>query len=169
MTIEDFLSKINKKEPPAQESSVTGFERTVGHSLPKDYRDFLIQCNGGHVGGRLWFKGPTPNGDSADAGIHHIGGFRNESYFSLGQKHVTYQVNNLWIPKDLIWIMDDPFGNAICLGISEKYRGQVYFWDHENISKEDEWDGRVESARNLQLLSNTFGEFIAGLKERKRN
>ena len=137
------------------------FEADIGQRLPFDYRQFLIHSNGGHVGGRYWFKGPTPEGKAADAGVHHIGGFRPESHFSLVSNRKCYQGR---IPSVLIWIMDDPFGNAICLGIKGDQRGRVFFWDHENEPDDEEWDGQVETAGNLQLLANSFTEFVAGLR-----
>ena len=59
--------------------------------------------------------------------------------------------------------MDDPFGNAICLGVTGVHRGQVYFWDHENMPDPELWDGSVQTAGNLDLLANSFTDFVAGL------
>ena len=159
MTPDLFLEAIDKKLAPAPESELLAFEQTLGCRLPEDYRHFLVSCNGGYVGGDLWFTGPTPTGEKADAGVHHIGGFRQERHFSLVRARSRYEGR---IPSDLLWIMDDPFGNAICLAIRGKYFGQVFFWDHEN-EPEEGWDGSVERAENLQLLANTFTEFVAGL------
>jgi hypothetical protein len=61
--------------------------------------------------------------------------------------------------------MDDPFGNAICLGVSGKHRGKVYFWDHEHEPDEEDWDGRVETAGNVKLLAASFTDFVAGSRE----
>ncbi len=68
------------------------------------------------------------------------------------------------IPDDLLWIADDPFGNAICIGIRGRYFGKVYFWDHEREPDEKTWDGSVETAGNIQFLANSFRQFVAGLK-----
>jgi predicted RNA binding protein YcfA (HicA-like mRNA interferase family) len=98
-----------------------------------------------------------------DAGIHHIGGSRAEDYFSLRASREIYQESEVRIPLDLLWIMDDPFGNAICLGIAGASRGKIFFWDHEVPPTLDDWDGRVDSAENVQLLANSFTEFVSGL------
>jgi hypothetical protein len=167
MTIAEFLDAMGDTEPPttagrraAFEAALANFESAVGHSLPDDYREFLSRCNGGHIGGKLWFKGPTPEGRTADAGVHHIGGFREEWYFSLPEHRECYDGR---IPAELVWIMDDPFGNAICLGLVGQRRGRVYFWDHEN-EPGDDWDGRFDTADNLQLLANSFTDFVNGLR-----
>jgi len=62
-----------------------------------------------------------------------------------------------------MWIMDDPFGNAICLAVRGDGKGKVYFWDHEN-EPSDGWDGSVEGAGNVQLLANSFSEFVRRLQ-----
>ncbi len=104
---------------------------------------------------------PEPGGREVEAGVHHIGGFRSESYLSLPDIRRAYAGR---IPDALVWIHDDPFGNAICLGIAGEHHGRVYFWDHEN-EPDDDWDGSVESAGNLTLISDSFTEYVAGLEE----
>ena len=162
MTIDELVGEIESKKAPAPLDQLEALETELGKKLPADYRRFLIACNGGFAGGRFWFEGPTPEGKKADAGVNHIGGFRRQGHFSLKWARECYEGR---IPDTLLWIMDDPFGNAICLGIQGKHRGKVYFWDHENEPDTDEWDGKVETARNLKLLANSFSDFVAGLQE----
>lgn len=163
MTIDEFLQVIDDKLPPAPPADLTAFESDLGDSLPDEYRRFLVTCNGGYLGGRLWFTGPTPEGRSADVGIHHIGGFRDEYYYSLAEHRECYTGR---IPSALLWVMDDPFGNAICVGLTGPHRGRMYFWDHEN-EPGDGWDGAVGSAGNLQLLADSFNSFVSGLRNRE--
>jgi hypothetical protein len=161
MTFDEFLQAIRKTAPPAPADKLARLEGALGVSLPDDYRRFLQTCNGGYVGGALWYKGPAPTGDPADAGVHHIGGFREESSLSLERKRELYAGS---IPDELLWIMDDPFGNAICLGIQGPHRGNIYFWDHEMEPDPDDWDGQVDTAENVSLIAGSFTEFVAGLK-----
>jgi SMI1 / KNR4 family (SUKH-1) len=163
----DLVLAMDMKQPPvtadehaAFTAALTEFETAIGAALPTDYREFLGQCNGGYIGGALWYKGPTPEGIAADAGVHHLGGFRTEWHFSLPEHRECYDGR---IPAELVWIMDDPFGNAICLGLSGTRRGCMYFWDHER-EPDDGWDGTFETAGNIQLLANSFTEFVAGLR-----
>jgi hypothetical protein len=162
MTIDDFIAQVKDKSPLAPVDKLTEFEALIGHTLPDDYRYFLINCNGGYIGGRYWYRGTSPEGREIEAGVHHIGGFRKESYFSLLWTWDCYEGR---IPDALIWIHDDPFGNAICLGVAGEHRGRVYFWDHENEPSPDEWDGAVETAGNVTLIANSFAEYVAGLRE----
>jgi hypothetical protein len=90
MTIDEFLQAIKKTAPPAPADKLLALEDELGGPLPDDYRRFLEKCNGGYVGGAFWYKGPTPTGAAADAGVHHIGGFRAESHFSLTSARSAY-------------------------------------------------------------------------------
>lgn len=166
MTIDDFLTPIDDTLPPAPQDQLDAFEAHVGHRLPDDYRRFLIACNGGYVGVRsFWFEGLSPDGREVGTGVHHIGGLRQESYYSLFWNRECYEGR---IPDALIWIMDDPSGNAICLGVSGEHRGRIYFWDHED-EPDDDWDGRVETAGNVELLANSFAEFVTGVRDEDDN
>jgi hypothetical protein len=160
MTIDELIAAVRRKAPPAPEASIEHLEEELGHPLPDDYRYFLINCNGGGVGGSLWFRGLDDKGRTTEAGVHHVGGFREEYSFSLQQHAYTYKGR---IPQSLLWIHGDPFGNAVCLGVAPPYRGRVYFWDHEN-EPGDGWDGSVETAGNLTLLAHSFTEYVAGLR-----
>lgn len=152
MTIDEIIGQVKDKSPPAPPDELARFESLIGCALPDDYRLFLAKCNGGYVGGRFWYLRGNPDGEEVEAGVHHIGSFRDRSCFSLPWHRRCYQGR---IPDALIWIHDDPFGNAICLGIAGAHRGRVYFWDHENEPDED-WDGSVERASNITLIANSF-------------
>lgn len=160
MTIDEFIGMMTHRAPPAAAEAIAQLERSLGATLPDDYAAFLRRGNGGFIGGALWYKGPTPAGEAADAGVHHVGGLRPEPHFSLAWNRDCYANR---IPRALLWIMDDPFGNAICLGLEGDHRGRIYFWDHEGEPDPDEWDGTVEKAGNIRLLADAFTGFVAGL------
>lgn len=161
MTIDEFIAQVEEKSPPAPLDRLAQFEAQISQTLPNDYRDFLINCNGGYVGGRYWFHGKSSEEQDFEVGVDHIGGFRAEPHFSLLWNWDCYRGR---IPNTLVWINDDPFGNAICLGIAGEHRGKVYFWDHEN-EPGDDWDGLVESAGNVTLIASSFTAYVAGLRK----
>ena len=71
------------------------------------------------------------------------------------------------MPRDLLWIMDDPGGNGICLRLSEMKRGQVYLWIHDEQPDPESWDGQVETASNVILLAKSFTDFITAIGPRE--
>ena len=155
MDTDSFLALTEDRGPRPSERAIRSFEKEIGASLPSDYRAFLERCNGGYAGGLIWHVGQS----SLRVGIQHVGGLRqDEEDYSLQANRQLYQVENRWIPSDLLWIMDDPVGNATCLGIRGVHRGRTYFWDHEAIP--NEWDGQVETAGNVTLIARSFAAFL---------
>ena len=143
MKLDDFIGLIREKKPLESDAEIVRFEQTLGERLPADYRDFLFRCNGGYTGGSLWHC-------ERDVGVHHIGGFREESHFSL-LEHL--EAIREFLPSDIIPRTDDPFGNAICLGIRGEKKGKIYFWDHESAEGEPD------------LVSDSFAEFVSKLEK----
>jgi hypothetical protein len=102
MTLDELLAALDHKSPPAPTDALNRFEAKIGQQLPDDYREFLVRCNGGYGCGYVQFHGPTPEGHAADACMNHVGGFREESYFSLESSYKNYQEYEVRIPRDLI-------------------------------------------------------------------
>jgi hypothetical protein len=182
MTIDDFIAAVDaaadqalppaalfllgpSKVLPPTRAQVEAFEAEIGTTLPDDYRRFLLRYNGGNVD---WyqFEGLTPEGQSWTTIISHVGGLREEPALSLRSARSCYQGRELQIPRALLWIMGDPGGNAICIGLTGKYRGRVYFWIHDEQPDPREWDGEVETAGNVIFLANSFTDFMAGVVPR---
>jgi hypothetical protein len=166
MTIDEFVALMESTAPPAPPDQIEAFEAEVGATLPDDYRKFLVRTNGGYIPGWYRFKGPTPDGQSWVAFVHHVCGLREEPHLSLRFNRACGLSGESQFPRALLWIMDDPGGNGICLGLGGKRRGRVYFWIHDEQPDPEEWDGEVETARNVILLADSFTEFIAGVGPR---
>jgi hypothetical protein len=179
MTIDDLITAIDagadralspaalrllgpSSVPPPSRDEIEAFEAELGAPLPDDYRGFLMKSNGGYLD---WyrFEGPTPDGGSWTAVVSHVGGLRDEPELSLRSARACYQGSELQIPRALLWIMGDPGGNGICLGLTGPYRGRVYFWIHDEQPDPDGWNGAVETAGNVILLTNSFADFVAGI------
>ncbi|AMV27517.1 SMI1 / KNR4 family protein [Gemmata sp. SH-PL17] len=153
------------RTPPPSPAQVEAFEAEIGAPLPDEYRAFLLRCNGGNLDG-YQFDGPTPEGEWT-AVVSRVGGLRDEPHLSLRSARASYQGYEVQIPRALVWIMGDPGGNAICLGLTGEHRGRVYFWVHDEGPDPDSWDGAVETAGNVVLLANSFTDFVAGLRARE--
>jgi len=131
------------------------FEALLGTRLPDEYRQFLLQHNGGK---------PTPSvfmisADEGDAMLHHVYGLHDGPlHIRLDRARQTYLDR---MPRSLFPIADDPGGNAICLGISGNERGKVYFWDHEMEADE----GDEPTFENVYLVAESFASFLKSLKD----
>jgi hypothetical protein len=144
MDVSDFITQIREKGPEIAEADLVAFESQIGCRLPDDYRQFLMAANGGTVEDDRFC--------SCDFCIVCIGGLRDEEHLSLVANRDCYQLSEDRIPKDLLWIMEDAFGNAVCIGISGERRGRIYFWEHES--------------QDTSLLANSFTDFLAGITPR---
>ncbi len=146
------------KVPPPLLDEIEAFEADVGSKLPQDYREFLTRSNGGYID---WHEFDVP---IAMGLVSRVGGLRAEPELSLRFARACFQGNELQIPRALLWIMSDPGGNAICIGLTGKHRGRMYFWVHDEQPDPDEWDGEVETAGNIRLVAPSFTEFVAALR-----
>lgn len=166
MKFDEFLTYITKIGKPVTKQEIHDFESEIGASLPGEYVAFLERCNGGYIGGELWFTSSS-NAD-VGAGMDVIGGIRSEKHYSLRSLRNVYQVPRFRIPADLLWIMDDPFGNAICLAVRGQRRGEIFFWDHEReLDNGVNWDGQLASAVNIKSLAPSIDAFVAGCAKRQ--
>src|SRR5262245_37569566 len=163
MTTDEFIALVDDGTPPAPQEDLEAFEGELGARLPGDYRRYLARCNGGCLHGNYSFEGPTPGGRRWPAWIHHVCGLREELHLSLRFNRACGLAPDAMFPRVLLWVMDDPGGNGICLGISGVHFGRVYYWIHDELPDPAEWDGTVEAAPNVIPLANSFTEFLAGI------
>lgn len=122
------------------------FEKRIGTRLPEDYRQFLINHNGGKPI-PCYFRISEAEGENS---LHHFYGLHDgPSYLSLEE---AYENHKGMVPTSMISFADDPFGNALCIGIEADNKGKIFFWDHE---AED----------NITEVSKTFSLFLESLFE----
>ena len=131
------------------------FETKIGAKLPESYRDFLVNHNGGKPM-PCDFEVSKKEGSNS---LHVVYGIHNgPSYTNLEEVNALYSDR---IPSNLIAFADDPFGNAICIGIGSDNLGKVFFWNHE---LESEYK-KEPSKESPTLVAESFSEFLSGLYE----
>lgn len=148
---------IEESPGPLSEDELKKLEAETS-PLPQDYRQFLLQYNGGNIAPDCF---NSVKGESVSA-IRSFLGIHNDQTRSLYHYLETYE-NRL--PKRFLPIAFDAFGNLICLSLEGADRGAVYFWDHELEADEDE---SPETAENITLLSSSFSAFLQSLYEFKK-
>ncbi|MEZ6138062.1 MAG: SMI1/KNR4 family protein [Pirellulaceae bacterium] len=166
------MSHIVNSRPagPASESEIAVFETMIGHSLPEDYRRFLLEHNGGS---------PRP-----DAFTFNLFGRDEENIvmcffplrdLSLGEVDVeqldelrTWPVHCAWndlqhdllhlyekeIEHPLLPIGTDGSGNYFCIVLSGPQMGAMLFHEHE--------------LAETCVLASSFDEFLTSLRPRVR-
>lgn len=148
---------IEESPGPLSEDQLKKLEAQTS-PLPHDYRQFLLQYNGGDITPDC-FNSAT--GESVSS-IRSFLGIHNNPNRSLYHYLETYETR---LPKRFLPIVFDSFGNLICLSLEGADRGAVYFWDHELEADEDD---SPEDAENTTLLSSSFSAFLQSLYEFKK-
>jgi hypothetical protein len=148
--------EIQESEEPVTDRQLRQLEKRLGLALPPPYRRFLLRHNGGRPKPGVFRFGPADepySGSMVDRFLAVYGGKHDnfEHYFR------TYKLDDRRIPENLIPVAHDPGGNLICLSVSGKDVGAVYFWDHERE------EGPPREA--VSLIAKSFDRFLAGLRE----
>ena len=137
----------------ASQEEIQKFEQELNCTLPEEYVDFLMKYNGGGV-----------DPDSAN----FIFSNKNKQEDSLVDWFYTltpdedYNIQNNMdifsdrIPKGVLTIGCDPFGNQILIGTT-KHHGEIFFWDHEEENYDDDEDPTWD---NISKISSSFSEFF---------
>lgn len=147
------LTITTDMQQPSDED-LQSLERDLGSTLPAPYRRFLREYNGGTpVPGVFGF---IQDGRENNSTVREFFCVTGEGANSVRSVLETYKNR---VPKGLLPVASDPCGNLVCLGISGGERGQVYFWDHDYESEEDE----APDSSNVYLVSNDFDTFLSSL------
>lgn len=147
------------------ESSVDLFkieeiEKFVGLSFPKEYKDHLIRYNGGQCAPNIFSF--NERGKITDSCIDWFLAIYDGDYDNLRSYIDMYKIEDKRLPSHILPIAHDPGGNLICISCNTDDVGCVYFWDHE---KEVNYKLFADNNySNLNLIANSFSEFIDGLK-----
>jgi SMI1-KNR4 cell-wall len=139
----------------ASEQAIQEFESQFGGRFPDDYRLFLSTTNGGRPDpSALTFRA----GDSiSDCSVRYFLTLdKKEKRYSLHQFLSTYGDR---IPKGLVPIACDSFGNLLLLDVGGPNSGAVYFWDHENENMDEPgWDNVFQVATSFAALEQSLQE-----------
>src|SRR6266516_8153476 len=126
--------------PPASADLINRLEQRVGQSLPAEYRDYLLAQDGG------WL---APN-DEALKVVFGLGEVPNE--LNMWRKLETFRDR---LPKWLLPVAQDAYGNLFAVSLRHPDRGSVWFWDHEEEADE----GEPPSEDNIELRAPNWRTF----------
>lgn len=136
--------------PLITEKDVTQFENRYGISLPLQYREFLLQTNGGRPERDMF---PVPGFQANPAARVH---------FFLGLKDPVVSCNLDWnrdifadrIPAHLLVIASTEGADMICMSLASHTLSSIYYWDGYETSP---------TYGHLYLVANSFEEFLERL------
>jgi cell wall assembly regulator SMI1 len=137
-------------------SAIADFEKQFDIRLPQDYKEFLLQNNGGAPEEDWAF-------DFIDIATNTKTGSDIQSFFVIYDEETykdddlrkSYRIlrENEEVPVGILPIGNDPGGNLICISVSDKNYGEVFFCDHE---LEDPETGYII----MSTIADSFSKFI---------
>ena len=130
-------------------------EKKIGEKLPKEYRVFLLNNNGGR---------PVPDAFNFRTAFH--GGKTSAVQFFMGIDLPIDSSNLFWawdqyktdLPEHMIPIASIGYEDDIlCLALAGAMKGAIYYWDSSE-------SGQLESNTNLYLISESILAFNTYLR-----
>jgi len=151
---------MDDPEPPISESDIDVLENLMGYKLPSDYRQFLLDVNGGSPDGNWCFEfaEDRENYSNPNMGIIH--------YFcshSSKSSHSDLQLN--WQGQiamgflGYVPIAFDPGGSGVVMSLRPDDYGCVYYADRNEYSEEGK---KITQIRRKS--ANSFTEFMESLE-----
>ena len=130
----------NYVKPLKSANLINEFENLVGYEFPKDFKEFVMQYNGGRP------EHKTFDTDSTEERVFNdLLSFNKEDISTIWK---TNEGNIEGLPDKYVVFADDPFGNLICF---DKDNDNVIFWNHDDES--------------VEHIANTFTELLDKLYE----
>ena len=129
------------------------FENKIGFYLPKDYKEFILNQNGGYPEKKYaTFKVEELN---QEISIDTLYGFELEKQLNLEEYYNEYKEELL---EDTIIIGDDMGGGMIVL-VNQKCIKGIYYWANSHYFE------LSNKESNSYKIADSFKEFIDNLKE----
>ncbi len=150
--------------PPISDAVLEAFEQTLpGGKLPADYRDFLLQWNGGNFEAFKSIAFPLADDClEGDCGyIDHLTGiFDDANELDLRNSSIGYGFRAA-VPVSYISIGDYGDWNQVCIAVQGDDAGAVYYWQPG-----EPWPKEAEpTTRALRPVAKNFSEFWSLLFE----
>ena len=134
---------------PIRLQDIVDFEEENNIKLPEDYKQFLIEHNGGQP-----FPCISPISD-----VQWIYGMVHEPNYASLFWHID--IFQRRIPGWYFPIANDSGGNLYLMSLYHENHGTIAFWDHEGETEGD----ADQYFDNMKFVANSFTEFLNQLTE----
>lgn len=134
-------------------SQIAEFEAMLKQKLPDDFREFLLQSNGGRAA-----ENSHPAPDPVDEiDVSSFFGILDQQDYGDLRYMRDLMIDR--VPDNMLPIADSEGGNMVLLSLRPDTYGQVFYWDHERESNE----GEPPTFSNMVKVNRSFKKFVEDL------
>ena len=135
-----------------KEKDIEYIENKFGLKFPSEYRNFMIETNGGEpIENYLEF-------DDESAVISNFFSYETE----IKSDSLEWNGDVLYkkrIPVSLFPIAD-ALNDIICIGVKDEFNGKIFLWDSAAESNEE-----IPDFSNIKKIADSWSDFVKMLKE----
>jgi len=142
------MTTFIKSGPPITESDISVIENKYNFILPREYRAFLLNINGGIPSKRYYVNEKLDYSYVIDLFLSI-----RANNLSFEEYYEDYKIQSKLLPERMVPIAEDAFGNLICVSIKGEDTGSIYFWNHE------------DNSTDVRRIAPSFNEFLNNLKD----
>jgi hypothetical protein len=149
---------MEQRGPRVTDAQIRAFEKSYGYPLPDDYRQFLLDVNGG---------GLDRANCEFDQGVVNRLFSLDETEDDSGDLVTRANRERAWLPSpDLLFIGHDDGSNSILLALAGEHRGEVWFMLTDDDARPDDANPRVlwHDRRDMRKLADSFEQFVHALR-----
>jgi hypothetical protein len=149
---------MERRGPQVTDAQIKAFEQSYGHRLPDDYRQFLLDLNGGRPdNARCEFEQGVVNR------LFSLDDINGDDESRDLATRANRQRARLPSP-DLLYIGHDGCGGWLLLALAGEHRGEL--WLMVEGERPDDANPRVlwHDRRDMQKLANSFEQFLRSLR-----
>jgi hypothetical protein len=149
---------MERRGPAVTDAQVEAFEKSYGHPLPDDYRQFLLDVNGGAL-----------DKENCEFGRGVVNRLFSLDDTEDDSRDLATRANRerVWLPSsDLLFIGHDDFSKTILLALAGGHRGEVWFMLTGDAARPDGGTPRVlwHERRDMRKLADSFEQFMRSLR-----
>ena len=140
------------------EAQISAFEQSYGHPLPDDYRQFLLDVNGGRL--------DRANREFDQGVVNRLFSLDDTSEESRDLATRANRERASLPSSDLLFIGHDDFSNSILLALAGEHRGEVWYMLTDDDARPDDANPRVlwHDRRDMTKLAGSFEQFMRSLR-----
>jgi hypothetical protein len=149
---------MERRGPQVTDVQIQAFEQSFGHPLPDDYRQFLLDVNGGRT--------DIAHCEFDQGVVNRLFSLNDTSEESRDLATRANRERAFLPSSDLLFIGHDDFSNSILLALAGEHRGEVWFQLTDDDARPEDANRRVlwHDRRDMRKLADSFEQFMRSLR-----